>query len=78
MGYNGSLWIHFINGPPSWTSSMTTERKPGSRGVTERFTKGPKTRDSGYGNARGNEPNESRKGSTKTKAPRKGFKKRRK
>lgn len=57
---------------------MTTERKPGSRGVTERFTKGPKARDSDFGNARGNEPNEVRKGSTKTKSPSKGFKKRRK
>jgi hypothetical protein len=57
---------------------MSTERKPGSRGVTERFSGGPKSsRDAGFGNARGNEPGESRKGSTKTQSPSKNFKKKR-
>ncbi len=78
MGYHGphTVLVTIINSLGYHT--MTTERKPGSRGVTKRFTKGPKTRDSDFGNARGNEPDEIRKASTKTKSPSNGFKKRRK
>ncbi len=57
---------------------MSTERKPGSRGVTSTFAGGMKKDESKFGTAQDSEPNERRKTSTKTKSPSKGFKKRRK
>jgi len=54
---------------------MSTERKPGSRGVTSPFT-----RDRANPNSRGSEPgareSASTKGSTKTVSPKRSFKKR--
>ena len=57
---------------------MSTERKPGSRGVTSTFNGGLKKNESKFGNAPDSDPAEQKKGSTKTKSPSKGFKKRRK
>ncbi len=56
---------------------MSTERKPGSRGVTSAFSGNAKKKDVPFGAAPATEPNERKKGSTKTKSG-VGFKKRKK
>lgn len=56
---------------------MSTERKPGSRGITERFAGGPAGDEAKFGDDRRDAQQESRKGSTKTQSPSKSFKKRR-
>ena len=56
---------------------MSTERKPGSRGVRDPFAGGPGKAKAPAGGEPGARENTSSKGSTKTSSPRDGFKKKR-
>lgn len=53
---------------------MSTERKPGSRGVRDTFSGEKKKQSPGIGAAPEASPDQKSKGSTKTVSPRAGFK----
>jgi hypothetical protein len=57
---------------------MSTERKPGSRGVREASLPGQSKNSPKIGAPPENRDNPNPKGSTKTASPKKGFKKKRK